>query len=65
MRFENLKEELSYIGSVINRKITLYNENTHQRPKNKADYRSFYNDTTREIVETIFHKEIEHFEYKF
>ncbi|MFC4700146.1 sulfotransferase family 2 domain-containing protein [Glaciecola siphonariae] len=59
--FENIEEDFKTIAKRIGVKNTLAKNNA----VNRADYRSFYNDETREIVAEVYKKDIALFHYNF
>lgn len=65
MMYENLEQEIRYISNVLGKPLDIFNENTHQRPKDKKDYREFYNEENKQIIYNYFFKEIQHFNYRF
>jgi len=65
MIYENLINEMINLSKKLNKDIILFNENSHQRPKNKKDYRELYNHRNRKLVEKFYKKEIDYFNYKF
>ena len=60
-RFENLEEDLKKIGSIYNidRIIPWRNSTSHE------DYKSFYNKTTKKLVEKIYETDLNNFNYIF
>jgi len=65
IKYENLNEELSTVfyklGIPFNGKLEIFKKKS-ERDK---DYKKFYNDKSRKLIEEIFWKEIEMFNYKF
>ncbi len=60
-RMENIKEDWRKIASIINCPDTL----PHKYKSNRGPYRSYYDDECKEIVQNIYQKDIDLFEYKF
>jgi len=60
-RVENLAED----WKVVAKKLDLPLELPHKNQSNRGPYQDYYTRETRDIVETIFAKDIEHFNYTF
>lgn len=63
--YEQLEENLNTVSELLGKEINPYKINTSYRPKNKRDYREFYNTKTRRIIEDYFKKELDFFGYVF
>ena len=61
-RFENLEEDFAAVAQKIGMKVNLPHVNQSKRNK---DYRVYYNDETRELIEQHYREEIDFFGYKF
>ena len=65
IKYENLNEELSFVfnklGIPFNGKLEIF----MKKSERDKDYKNFYNADSRKLVEEIFWKEIEMFNYKF
>jgi hypothetical protein len=68
MRYENLDNEMKFvcdkIGLNYNHELQTIKLKSHQRAKNK-NYQDYFDNKTKDIISTIFSKEIEYFNYKF
>jgi len=59
---ENIQADFSYIcGAIGIENITLDKANVSKR----GDYKTYYNEVTRQIVADQYHKDLEHFKYNF
>ena len=61
-RFENIKEDFKKITDKLNIKRTLKKTNTSKR---KEDYRLYYDEETKAIVNEVYRKDIQLFNYEF
>ncbi len=61
-RFENIDEDFKTITDKLNIKRTLKRTNTSNRQK---DYRDYYDEETKAIVNEIYKKDIQLFNYEF
>lgn len=61
-RFENIDEDFKTITDKLNIKRILKKTNTSQR---KKDYRDYYDEETKEIVNEVYKKDIQLFNYEF
>ena len=61
-RFENLHEDFEKICETLNVKCTLGHYN---RSKDRKSYKNYYDDETRDIIQTRFIEDIDAFDYKF
>lgn len=61
-RFENLENDFEKVLDWIGIK---YSKLPHLRKTKKRDYRNFYDEETRKLVERKFKEEIEYFGYRF
>ena len=61
-RFERLQQDFQFIGTRLQLPLTLPHSN---KGLAVADYRSFYNDETRDLVARRFQRDIEIFRYTF
>lgn len=65
-KLENLNADLNYIKSKLGLKIDLNtNLRINSNPRNGKDYKSFYNTSTKGLVEKIYECDIEMFKYTF
>ena len=64
--FENIQPDFEYIVDKLGMggEVTLAHQNKSHNDR-KLDYKEFYTDETREIVSTIYQKDIDVFGYKF
>jgi len=63
-KYENLNEDFNFVCEKLNLpKLELTRERA--RPRKEKDYRKYYDDETRKIVEERFSREIKLFNYKF
>ena len=60
-KFENLTKDFEY----INKRVNMDEELPHLNLSNATDYRSYYNNATREKIETHYAEDIDFFNYKF
>jgi chondroitin 4-sulfotransferase 11 len=60
-KFETINEDFDHIKSAIGLEAEL----PHLNASKRADYQSYYNDETREIVANWFREDIETFGYRF
>ncbi|MDB4396035.1 sulfotransferase family protein [bacterium] len=63
-RVENLQEDLKYICEEIGCKYSIAPHNNKTKTKQKH-YTSYYDDELKEIVGSVYAKDIEYFGYKF
>ncbi len=61
-RFENIEEDFKKITDKLNIKRTLKKTNTSKR---KEDYRVYYDEETKAIVNEVYRKDIQLFNYEF
>ena len=61
MRFENLEEDFNALCRRINRRASL----PHLNSSDHADYRSYFDDETKEIIAGRFKVDLEKFGYEF
>jgi hypothetical protein len=64
-KYEDLTEDLKYVLNKLNIPVEDLTYEKRSRGESKRDYKSFYNEESKNIVETIYKKEIEFFNYKF
>lgn len=68
MRYENLDNEMKFvcdkIGLNYNHELQTIKLKSQHRAKNK-NYQDYFDNKTKDIISTIFSKEIEYFNYKF
>lgn len=62
-RFEELELAIKDLEVRLKRKIFLKHKNKNEF--RDSDYKSYYNDTTREIVAKVYSKDIRYFNYEF
>lgn len=60
-RYENLKDDFKKVCDKINIKYNLEHVNLVKRD----NYRKYYNDETRQLVEILFEEDIRYFNYEF
>jgi len=61
-KYESLHTDFQQIANTINiKKITL----PHLNKRKKGNYRSYYNETTRQMIAEAYQKDIERFGYEF
>ena len=70
IRYENFKNDLKHVFNILNINLSKFeyfpeiNKNI-QYKKEKKDYRKFYNNYTRDLVEKIYKNKIDYFKYEF
>jgi len=64
-KFENLEEDLKYILSKLNLPMTKLTKEKSTYRTIRNDYRNYYNNETKRLIEQNFKKEIELFGYDF
>ena len=65
-KIEDFDNAINIIKSQTNNRLILKNIKLNQSPNSKSkDYRDFYNDKTRKIIEKRFEKDIDYFKYTF
>lgn len=64
IRYENLQEDILNICDILNLKPLRHLQHMNKTNRN-TDYRVYYNKQTRKIVEELYQKDIEKFEYTF
>jgi len=62
IKFENLKEDLNKIPFIKNMDLTDY---PHLNASKRNNYRDYYDDETKSLVEKIYKKDLDYFKYKF
>lgn len=62
-RFESLSEDYLTLGEVLN--IELPTLPTLNKSKDRSDYRNYYNDTTKKLIQEYYQEDIEMFGYLF
>lgn len=61
LRTENLKEDFKQIQDIANVHVEL----PHYNISVKVDYKEYYNDTTKQIVEDLYKEDLDFFNYNF
>lgn len=64
-RYENLTEDLSKIGENLSLNLDLSLLSNSKSGYRKGDYRKIYSEEAKELVEKVYRKEIEYFQYNF
>lgn len=64
-KFENFQEDYNQICDILKIERTELPQINKSSPRKEKHYTEFYNDKTRKMVETIYKKDIEIFQYKF
>jgi hypothetical protein len=64
-KYEHLTDDLKYVLNKINLPVENLTYEKKSRDENQRDYRSFYNEESKNIVEKIYKNEIELFGYEF
>lgn len=64
IRYENLKEDLLKLSNQLDLNLDL-NNLKHLKKSERGDYRLYYNEESKEIVQSLFDQEIEKFGYEF
>ena len=63
-RFENLQSDLYKVCEILKMKPMKLTAHAHRTPR-EPGYRQYYNKNTRRMVEEMFAKDIEKFDYTF
>lgn len=61
IRFENLKEDFEIVAN----EVGVVSDLPHINKTKRTDYREFYDEATKEIIEQWFYEDIKLFNYKF
>lgn len=65
IRFENRQNDLAQLSKITDGLLTIDNKVHHRATKRKKNYVDFYNQTTRKMVEEMYHEDMARFNYKF
>lgn len=64
IRFENLEEDILKVCEKLNIPVTNINLG-HYKKMDRKPYQEYYDEKTKKIIEAVYKKEIEFFNYKF